>query len=294
MYNNPLIYNDLTGEWFGIDDLIAGVIGGIVNLTVNAIQGNLKGNFWEVIGKGAAAFGSGFAAGTLSLYGPGGWAAGGAIIGGTNAWLSGGDVWQGVGTGVVSGLIGGQFGKWSGQLGGVVINGLKTSSPLIQSLVGGIIGGGLGGSATNFTLALVTGASFDEALDAGWRGFKNGAVIGGLAGVASGYVHSQKNGIDFLNGKQLAAKASANILKPLGRGSTGRTVANNLTEQLAMKEIMNNPSAGQIIKKSLSDPRWQGWTKMSNKTAHGVEIHFNALWENGVIKSIDDFKFISP
>ena len=136
----------------------------------------------------------------------------GGISGGTNAWLSGGNVWQGVGTGVVSGLIGGQLGKWSGQLGGVVINGLKTSSPLIQSLVGGIIGGGLGGSATNFTLALFTGASFDEALDAGWSGFKNGAVIGGLTGVASGYANSQKNGIDFLNGKPLGVKGDTKLL----------------------------------------------------------------------------------
>lgn len=91
-----------------------------------------------------------------------------------------------------------------------------------------------------------------------------------------------------------AAKGSTNLLKPLGLGSTGRTTAANLTEQLAMKEIMSNPSAGQIIKKSLSDPRWSGWSKMTNKTAHGVEIHYNALWKNGKIISIDDFKFITP
>ena len=91
-----------------------------------------------------------------------------------------------------------------------------------------------------------------------------------------------------------AAKGSTNLLKPLGLGSTGRTTAANLTEQLAMKEIMSNPSAGQIIKKSLSDPRWRGWSKMTNKTAHGVEIHYNALWKNGKIISIDDFIFITP
>ena len=57
---------------------------------------------------------------------------------------------------------------------------------------------------------------------------------------------------------------------------------------------MSNPTSGQIVKKSLSDPRWKGWVKMSNKNAHGVEIHYNALWENGVIKAIDDLKFIDP
>lgn len=83
-------------------------------------------------------------------------------------------------------------------------------------------------------------------------------------------------------------------LKPLGLGSTGRTVATNLTEQLAMKEIMSNPTAGKTIINTMKDAsgRWNGWSKMSNRTAHGVEIHYNALWENGVIKSIDDFKFI--
>lgn len=30
-------------------------------------------------------------------------------------------------------------------------------------------------------------------------------------------------------------------LKPLGLGSTGRTTAANITEELAMKEIMSNP-----------------------------------------------------
>ena len=83
-------------------------------------------------------------------------------------------------------------------------------------------------------------------------------------------------------------------LKPLGLGSTGRVAAANLTEQLAMKEIISSPSSGKVLIRVMKDAsgRWSGWSKMSNKTAHGVEIHYNALWENGVIKSIDDFKFI--
>jgi hypothetical protein len=95
--------------------------------------------------------------------------------------------------------------------------------------------------------------------------------------------------------KGAGVKRLGNILKPLGRGSTGRTVANNLTEQLAMKEIISNPSAlGKAIPKMkpLSDPRWKGWIKMSNKNAHGVEIHFNAQFKNGKIINVDDFKFI--
>ena len=81
-------------------------------------------------------------------------------------------------------------------------------------------------------------------------------------------------------------------LTSAGLGSTGRATAANVTEQLAMKEIMSNPSAGKILIPKLSDPRWKGWAKMTNKNAHGVEIHYNALWENGRIIAVDDFKYI--
>lgn len=76
-------------------------------------------------------------------------------------------------------------------------------------------------------------------------------------------------------------------------GSTGRVAAQNLAEELAMQEIISNPSAGKILIETMEDAsgRWHGWSKMTNKTAHGVEIHYNALWENGVIKAVDDFKF---
>ena len=58
-----------------------------------------------------------------------------------------------------------------------------------------------------------------------------------------------------------------------------------------MGEIMDNPAMGQIIKVGLSDTRWSGWTKMAWNNA-GVEIHYVAKWENGILKAVDDFKFI--
>ena len=81
-------------------------------------------------------------------------------------------------------------------------------------------------------------------------------------------------------------------LKPLGLGSTGRNVAKNLQEQLAMEEIMSHPSSGIILIKHINDSRWNGWSKMSNKKAHGIEIHYTALWKNNKIVAIDDFKFV--
>lgn len=82
-----------------------------------------------------------------------------------------------------------------------------------------------------------------------------------------------------------------NKLKPLGLGSTGGTIATNLTEELVMNEIMSNPLLGRIIKTGLKDPRWSGWSKMSWNNA-GIEIHYVGKFENGVLKAVDDFKFI--
>jgi hypothetical protein len=88
-----------------------------------------------------------------------------------------------------------------------------------------------------------------------------------------------------------AVKGGTVLLKPLGLGSTGRTVASNLTEQLAMKEILSNPGMGRVIRTGLNDARWSGWSKMAWNNA-GVEIHYVAKYENGVLKAVDDFKFI--
>jgi hypothetical protein len=44
--NNPLVYVDENGEWFFIDDLIGFLVGGTINLIVNAIQGNIH-SVWD-------------------------------------------------------------------------------------------------------------------------------------------------------------------------------------------------------------------------------------------------------
>ena len=63
------MYTDLSGEYFGIDDLIAAAVGGVVNLAVNAFQGNLGGHgVWGGIGRGFAAFGAGAVGGFGALY----------------------------------------------------------------------------------------------------------------------------------------------------------------------------------------------------------------------------------
>lgn len=202
MGNSPINGTDPDGQWFGVDDLVAAAVGGVINLTVNAIQGNLRGdNVWESIGKGAAAFTAGAASGTLALYGPAGWAAGGAIVGGTNAWLGGAQGWdiaKGAGIGVVSGVVGGAGGQIGSSLGKLVINGTSISSPVVNGLVNGIFGGALGGGLGGGTASWLSGGNF-------WDGFQSGAITGGVLGGGLGagtaYAQSVRNGVNPWTGK---------------------------------------------------------------------------------------------
>jgi RHS repeat-associated protein len=132
----------------------------------------------------------------------------------------------------------------------------------------------------------------------------------GRNGWASGAVHSNFDDLGAVLATELAVTSGVGILgygvnafraaeglKSLGLGTTGRITAENLTEQLAMKEAMSNPALGQVIErmKPLTDPRWFGWRKMQYEHI-GLDgsktiIHYNGQWSNGVLKAVDDFKF---
>ena len=49
-------------------------------------------------------------------------------------------------------------------------------------------------------------------------------------------------------------------------GSTGRTVASDLKEQLSMEQAMSNPAGGARLPIAMSDPRWpasDGWIRVN-------------------------------
>jgi hypothetical protein len=193
--------------------LIAAGIGGLINLGVNIVQGNIKGDIWECIGKRAAAFGAGAVAGDLALYGPAGWAAGGAIVGGTNAYLGeakGWDIVKGSGIGAISGLAGGAAGQWAAQnIGGVVISGLNVTSPVIKGAIGGAIGGAAGGYAGGFTAGMITTGDIRQANKAGLNGLYSGAAIGTATGAMAGYRYAKSEGRNPWTGKEIAPKAES-------------------------------------------------------------------------------------
>jgi RHS repeat-associated protein len=112
--NSPILFVDYDGRYFGIDDGVAALIGGIVNLGVALYKGDVK-NF----GQGLAYLGAGAAVGTLSLYPQcGGWAIGGAIVSGTDAAITeynekGYVTFGNVASKSLGGAIAGQLGGWA-------------------------------------------------------------------------------------------------------------------------------------------------------------------------------------
>ncbi len=174
--NNPLIYTDPTGEYAVVDDIIAAVLGGTINLIVNAFQGNVH-NF----GQGVSLFFVGAAGTWAGLYcGP---VVSGMIIGGGNSFvnqgfgndgnwnssnISGGDVVMGIAMGGItsyasislSNMITPYASSLTSNLGGQAVQ---------QALTQGITG-----SATGFVIntgfALGSGADWNTALQEGGRG----------------------------------------------------------------------------------------------------------------------------
>ena len=82
-----------------------------------------------------------------------------------------------------------------------------------------------------------------------------------------------------------------------GKGSTGRTEAANLHEQLAMKQVISNPlyEAKELTNIRMNDLRWHandGWVKMERiiKFSDGTKVVIHFLY-NTITKIFDNFKF---
>ena len=87
-----------------------------------------------------------------------------------------------------------------------------------------------------------------------------------------------------------------NPVKVEGRGSTGRTIPNNLGEQMAMHQVRSDPLEGATeLPIKLNDTRWKssdGWVKMQSvvETVDGNKITIHYVY-NKVTGTFDDFKF---
>ena len=180
--NNPLKYNDPDGEWFGIDDLIASVVGGAVNLGMNLLSGDVHS-----FGQGLSLFFAGAAAGEFSLYGQPALAA--VVIGAGNSIINqsfnnGSVDWvQTVAAGGMSLLTYGVSEKISPIFEKPISN---LTSKITNNVLREALNNGLVNSATGFILgfgfSIGRGDSFSDALQEGYlgasTGFATGAIIG--------------------------------------------------------------------------------------------------------------------
>ncbi|MEM9931355.1 MAG: RHS repeat-associated core domain-containing protein, partial [Bacteroidota bacterium] len=137
--NNPVIYVDPDGRLFFVPILVGAVIGGAINLGIQAVQGNIQS-----VGDGFAAFGIGAVAGAAAVVAP-------QVIGslaGVGLTTATGGVAAGFIPGAVAGSIGGALNSFGNalyfqdaSLGEAAVAGLQGGA--IGALTGGLIGGGL-------------------------------------------------------------------------------------------------------------------------------------------------------
>lgn len=194
--NNPLKYTDPTGEFFGLDDALAIITGGVINLGVNLVEGNVK-NVWH----GATLFVTGAAAGETALYGQG-WASA-IIVGAGNNIVNQGFTngfghidWSQVGTSTIMSLATSYVAGVLGQpLEGVVGNLTSgISDDLMRNAANGAINGAISGFAVGAGLALANGENIENALLEGVHDAGVGVVTGSLSGLSEGVreIHQQQ------------------------------------------------------------------------------------------------------
>ena len=135
------------------------------------------------------------------------------------------------------------------------------------------------------------------------------AALSFVAGALMSYGTSKvvaeipKNRVKKVEGSENVIKSGStsntgvgNPVKVEGRGSTGRTIPNNLEEQMAMHQVRSDPLEGATeLPIKLNDTRWKssdGWVKMQSvvKTADGNKITIHYVY-NKVTGTFDDFKF---
>ena len=199
--NNPLVYNDITGEWFGIDDLIAAVAGGVINLAVNAIQGNVTS-----LGNGLAYFGIGAAGGLATIYG--GPLAGGAVLGlGNNITAQVTEKgWGGIdmGSAVYSTLFGAATSYVGGQIAGQFAGSFSSiASPVLRHSLASALGGGVSGFTINALMAIPEYGFSWKMFREGLKGGAMGAAFGAITGAGLGLKYAKEEGLNPWNGKDL-------------------------------------------------------------------------------------------
>ncbi|SJL20503.1 RHS repeat domain-containing protein [Porphyromonas gingivalis] len=202
--NNPLKFTDPNGELFGIDDLIAAIVGGTINVVVNIVEGNVTS-----FAHGAALFAAGAASGVLTIYiGPAGSA---AVLGATNSVINQGfsKGWNNISVeetlsasamSALTSFLGGYLGNaLSKPIGSLTSN---IASPMLRGAISEGAMGALSGFFLGTGMSLMQGESLENSLKAGGNGFLMGAGIGAMTGTISGIKYARDNKISPWTGEK--------------------------------------------------------------------------------------------
>jgi RHS repeat-associated protein len=290
MGNIPMMGRDPNGELFGIDDLILGVVGGVANLAINAFQGHLTGNIWEVLGKGAASFGAGFVAGATATYGPAAWAASGALLGATNSWVAGGNgmqILQGAVMGSITSVAGGAIGQALAPVFSPITNGI--ASPILRGAIGGSIGGTAVGGILGGINASMTGGNFLSGVGQGaFSGLTMGFITGGLASGAKAWVRGFNpltgNDLPSIRYRAMSAKDAASVAN--GEGITAKnpdgswTVEEHLQFGSSKAAKLNDPWISTSSKLELAKA-FDSANGMVRIDLKNVNSSYTSFWEYG-------------
>ena len=276
--NNPLLYTDPTGEWFVIDDAIAMLVGGVANLTINAIQGNVT-SFWSGLGY----FAVGVGAGAASLYG--GPLAAGAVLGlgnnitsqvSQNGWsnisLTSAIIDTGIGMG--SAYLGGQISSKLSGFSSKVFNSI--SSPILKNVLINSTSNAASGFLLSAGISFAYTKNFDQALKDGVKGAGYGLALGSLLGVAQGFQYAKEKGVNPWNGKT--------YLYEIGEGTRRAYIMN----ELGYKTIKVEIHSGEIFEVPIKNLRSFFKTSLSKDDRY--EVLYNRIKKEGQISPI----YVSP
>ena len=242
--NNPFKYTDPSGEWALLDDVIAAVVGGVINLTVNLIQGNVKN-----VGHGFALFGVGAAGGLASLYvSP---IVGAGFVSGANSFLNQGfnTHWQKIDAGQV--FFSMAMGAGTSYLGGALGSALsqpisRVTSEIASPIIRETLTQGVTNASVGFTMgagmALIGGAKFKDAMKQGGIGALTGLGIGIMNGTVSAIQYASKNDVNLWTGKSKAVETNTRINENNSMSlHANQRVSDRHVEQKDIKETLNNP-----------------------------------------------------
>ena len=198
---------DPDGEWFGIDDLIVSIVGGVINLGSNLIQGNVH-NVWQ----GLSLFAIGAAAGEASLYTGGNPYVAAAItsVGNdlVNQGFNNGKInWDQVGMNLVMSEITAGVGSllnysWGSQINSFVSD-MGIESPALSSMLSQSLMMSASGATIDGGLVAINGGSLRETGLAVLRGAGTGLVVGAVSGLGDGIIYARQERIGPWSGRCL-------------------------------------------------------------------------------------------